>query len=464
MSRVVLGARRADNTIYQYDAVTNTWSASAIQSPGGAVGHGIWGVPKTGGLWVGEGIGKVYHYDGVGTWTLHNLPGGAINSCRCIVGADNGQHVYVGTGNFYGGGGPAFKRTGSGPFVSIAGGVAHSGAIWCDGTGQHVWIGHGSGNSGSQDLWYSDDYGASFSSMYAAALAVCAADGASPSDTLASGGIYGVSPTEVYVDVGRYQAWARVLLWDGAAFSVIARATGTVSFGHGSPGPTLGPQSVIHMGPGSLWRAATVDSTLTYDSRDVVPWPYQWNPLGSPGLCNYRGRLIAAFAGRASYGWGDSLYSDDDGATWALVNDPWGPYGVGRITTIDAMTIYGPASVDSLDGVPVTERGGHLLIATGTFVRGESLTVTIDGVPCYGEQGNGYSPVSDDGQTLRFVSPPLTVGGAKVLEIETAAGSLFGEVDVLERSWGSAEHEAHRSHPQWSAVGKRRLDLEDLIQ
>lgn len=129
-------------------------------------------------------------------------------------------------------------------------------------------------------------------------------------------------------------------------------------------------------------------------------------------------------------------------------------------------SIWGSGSalaLNSLDPAVISERGGQVITATGTFPQGEALTVTIDGVSCFGASGRGYSPTSLDGLTLKFAAPPLSKGTAQTVLIVSSVGSDSGSIDVVERSWGSAEHEAHRRHPPWAGVGARRLKLEDSV-
>lgn len=119
--------------------------------------------------------------------------------------------------------------------------------------------------------------------------------------------------------------------------------------------------------------------------------------------------------------------------------------------------------LDALTG-RVSERGGDLILAEGLFPRGEALEVTLDGEPCYGGQGKGYSPSSDDGTTLEVAAPPIaTLGASKTFEIVSLAGTLQGQIAVVERAWHKAEFESRVSHPPWLALGPRRLDLEPPV-
>lgn len=349
MSQVILGSRRADATLYTYVPSTNEWVVSAVQPPGGG-GPGIWGVP-TGELWVtGESVGKLYHYDGDSVWTAFSLPVGNINPVVCIVGSDDGAHVYAGSSNNVSTGGLASKKSGS-AFVDMGvPGLGIAGSLSCDSTGQHLWIGSGSSIGAPTDLHQSSDYGASWVNRYNEARTVCINDGVSPTSTIGVGGVLLVSPAEVYVEIGRYGSWGRLLKWNGVGFEIVARTDDSLGGMVGVSGPHVDLPTLLTMGKSGsgavVFRDVSGSLQPVLEGSTYVGWPYLWPPLGSPSMLAHQGRIVVAFQGRASYGFGRSFYSADEGATWALISDPWGPDGIGRVTTVDALTLFGPAGPD----------------------------------------------------------------------------------------------------------------------
>lgn len=109
-------------------------------------------------------------------------------------------------------------------------------------------------------------------------------------------------------------------------------------------------------------------------------------------------------------------------------------------------------------------RGGETVTITGTFPRSTDLTVTIGGVAAYGGSGFGTLPQSGDGLTVTVAVPAGLPGGdhAVVVDDGVAPAISTDPIRVIERAWAQKVFSTRLAHPPWSAVGKRRLELEPL--
>lgn len=137
---------------------------------------------------------------------------------------------------------------------------------------------------------------------------------------------------------------------------------------------------------------------------------------------------------------------------------------------LDTEYIFTTSSfLDSVDVAVVQTIGGAKIIATGLFTKDSPLEVylgplgTVADPPCYGGSNKGYSPTSEDGVTVEFWTPPLDKGAASVTIVDGAStlGGLSSLV-VAERSWPHKGFDHRRRMQPWTAVGGRRLKLEDL--
>lgn len=102
--------------------------------------------------------------------------------------------------------------------------------------------------------------------------------------------------------------------------------------------------------------------------------------------------------------------------------------------------------------------GGEAMVASGVFPTGVPLTVHLgpagdstDAVCYSNREGYGYSPVSDDGTTVAFVSAPCEAGANKVT-IYGGADDQWAAVTVVEPPTGTKQVEVSRSFPPDSIV------------
>ena len=126
-----------------------------------------------------------------------------------------------------------------------------------------------------------------------------------------------------------------------------------------------------------------------------------------------------------------------------------------------------PPSLDYVDPDIIPDNGGVILTITGDLPTHTDLEVhlgplgTKEDPICYGGEGYGYLPWSQDGVTLIVASPPVSIGVRKlsVWEGDTFLGSL--DVTVVEHFWPSRTPPVRRDFPPWSDVGARQLSEEN---
>lgn len=460
----IIATRTLDDTIYIFNPNTIAWDVLPIQPGTPAISPGIWGGPN-GTIWAHNGInsgglGRYLKYDGIGAWTQHVGPDTTPTLPYTIHGSDDGQWVYAGCGNLSGTG--IIQRLNAGTWETALSGVNRVGSVWCDATGQYVWATAGVGGGYVQTLYFSDDYGATWNNRFSEMLADIFPD---YGNTPAMGGVWGVSANQVYFEVGWETGGGpggnggRIVLWDGTEFSVASSGDGNDFNTFGRHGMWADANNIIACGGFDVVHILRDNAGSLEITIDGGAFNVGWGAANGRGVMGTGNTIIAARRGI----WtavGDTQVSFNGGDSWQLISEPWAL----AQQTIDTLTEANwEVFVDSLSGGPVTERGGHLLVATGTFPQGEALAITLDGEPCYGGQGKAYDPVSEDGTTVSFWTPPVAKGADKQVEIVTSGGSILGSVNVVERSWGSAEHDGHRRHPPWTGTGAKRLRLEDLI-
>ena len=119
----------------------------------------------------------------------------------------------------------------------------------------------------------------------------------------------------------------------------------------------------------------------------------------------------------------------------------------------------------------IAEDGGYELELEGTFPAGAELEVYIGpnadedtDEPCYGGEGYGYNPVSEDGTTLTVITPQLGVGDQKVSWRQVGGGNTaeLGKITVVERNWPHRQFGHKANFPPWTDLGPSRLDSETL--
>lgn len=134
-------------------------------------------------------------------------------------------------------------------------------------------------------------------------------------------------------------------------------------------------------------------------------------------------------------------------------------------TIADTWYLDVPTSKASFE---IAEDGGYELVIPWTVPANTALEVFLGptgdetDLACYGGEGNGYYPVSEDGATVTVYSPKVLPGDYLLSWREAGSGTpeLCGYVTVYDRNHKTSIHRARRSHQIWSDVGPRRLELE----
>jgi hypothetical protein len=119
--------------------------------------------------------------------------------------------------------------------------------------------------------------------------------------------------------------------------------------------------------------------------------------------------------------------------------------------------------LDTLDVNTVSTSGGSKIVATGLFPIGEAPDAYFwPSYTCYGGPGKGYSPISEDGLTIELYTPPMPKAGYALVAEFVSKTVSASPVYIVERNWPQTAFEARRRFPPWTAVGARRLMLEEL--
>lgn len=335
MSEAILGVRRADGKIYQLNESTWAWVEFPSQPLSAGLASGLWGGPGNT-IWAHNGVSTVslsryQYYDGA-TWSEVVGPDVVAGTTipRVIHGNEDGTIVYAALSDL-GGNGEVHKWTAATGWQRVVSGW-RAGCIWCDSTGQYVWATSGEG-SFDQNIRYSSDYGASWTNKMAQLISDM---GASIGNNPRGAGVWGLSPTEVYVDTG----WALggptgagglVAKWNGSSFVLVSESSTY--------------QTLLEC---DLWTDGTAIITSGQTSSLVM-------------LRNVSGSMNVAFSAANHYGiegrgvmgregvivgvleaGGGQIdihkYSTDDGVTWNDITVPWTP---GQDIGIQGMTLYG---------------------------------------------------------------------------------------------------------------------------
>lgn len=120
-----------------------------------------------------------------------------------------------------------------------------------------------------------------------------------------------------------------------------------------------------------------------------------------------------------------------------------------------------PITVVSVSPTTFSQEGAVKIVVTlGGIVAAGDIKVFIDGEPCFGGQGYGYTPTTD-GSTVAVYTPKLSSSGVVKLTV-TQGSALSTELDVAiqERVWRGKQFDIRSSFPPWYSVGARRLSLE----
>lgn len=131
-----------------------------------------------------------------------------------------------------------------------------------------------------------------------------------------------------------------------------------------------------------------------------------------------------------------------------------------------------PVAIDSLSPAIVGQDGGVELTLTGEFPSNTDLDVhlgltgTVNDPKCYGGQGYGLNPQSEDGVTLTVYTPRFSPGEKGSGYITVAYNNetyVFGSLIVLgERVFLSKQFEFRKNFPRFMALGTQLRDKDRL--
>ena len=335
MAESILGIRLANDTVYQLNESTWSWEAFAPQPPASQLAAGIWGGPNDT-IWAHNnlyqaGTSKYQFFNGA-SWSEHTGPDplNSFHVAHVIHGSDDGLHVYAGVHNF-GGTGEVHKWNGS-VWARVASGW-RPGAIWCDSTGQYVWAAAGRGDR-RQTVYYSDDYGSTWVNKYSE---IETALGGAYGTNRGIQGVWGTSPTNVFVDFGFQGSvgggiGSYVMRWNGSAWSIASNVPDTDSPTNGTNLWTDGTSLLTAGGWSTIRVLRDVSGTMVR----VIPGVFHGSVNGR-GIMGRQGVIVAVL--RALGGQVDiHKYSTDGGANWSDITLAWTN---GENTGIHGLTLAG---------------------------------------------------------------------------------------------------------------------------
>jgi len=193
----------------------------------------------------------------------------------------------------------------------------------------------------------------------------------------------------------------------------------------------------------------------------------------------YFGGVLAWGGNAPAVGWSGSRGNVVDGYSYTLIPDVPLPPGtiIRRVVARDlapsanlldtSETFNNGSFLDGVDVSIIPTVGGIKMTATGLFSL-DPMKIHLgplgstDDPECYGGSGLSYSPMSLDGVTVEFASPPLAKGSVDLTIVDGSTTLNLAAIKVVERNWPGQGFNMRKDHPPWGAVGAKRLELEDL--
>lgn len=352
----IIGTRPDDDKIYQLSGTPPVWAEFPVQPAFGSLGIGIWGGPNDT-IWCHNGkpdyLGgtpKYLFFNGT-SWSEYTCPSVSYPP-RSIHGSIDGSIVYAG--------GQGYIHKYSGGVWSVSTTGVNIGTLWCNETGQYIWGTPGPMNG--QNIWYSDDYGASWTDVYSQFITDIDAYWSAPfynvpyASTYSRylGAIWGISETEVYTTMGykwtpflTYTGCA-VFKWDGTKWFEVAQRVA----GYGFRSYDYGSGAYVRMGlAAGVWKEGDrfvcaglqgggvgLEFFRTYEDSNWGETPLYVTGAFSTtdGRCiiGNDGYVVAAY----DYSSGNSgvFISDDAFETYTDMTVPWT-----GINGLQCLTLYG---------------------------------------------------------------------------------------------------------------------------
>ena len=245
----------------------------------------------------------------------------------------------------------------------------------------------------------------------------------------------------------------------GTFFTLIDGVSTQIGTAVSVPAPTGDPPISFSYGvslerSGSVWTARIGGNLIdTWNDTEGIFTAWPVNHFSR--MDGYSYQAAPTFQVNSITGYGDF----DPGLLEASAVD---------VTEISPIAGAGAAISATTGDIIIGQDGGAELLATGTFPVNEDLQVylgltgTTADPSCYGGQGYGRRPQSQDGTTLRFWAPLYAAGQKGALKLTVVYGGdtyVFDDVVTLvERVWRDKQFISRVSFPPWMAVGRQLRD------
>lgn len=326
----IIGAHRIAVKIYRLSGTT--WVEFSPQPIVPGLAEGIWGGPDNT-IWTHNsltGASQRYLFFNGTSWSQSVGPSTS-NTPTTIHGSADGVHVYSAC-TF------EIHKLISGTWTLIENSW-RARNIWCDVTGQHVWTTGGYAIGIQEHVYYSDDYGASWTDMWSGALSDLGLSGAS---NPTANGVFGRSPTEIYVNWG----WGSgavppavngnaggIAKYDGVSWSWVSQTAGLPYLMQQDGGVWADGSGLYVCNGGFANENIHIDnggSLLTKVTPTNHAPPLGRNIIGIEGES-----VVVVLDGKLVSVPSEQYASFDGGSTWQQTTDPWGTsrYGLGSLTT-----------------------------------------------------------------------------------------------------------------------------------
>ena len=327
----IIGTHPNSNKIYYLNG-TN-WDEFLSQPGATGLADGIWGGPNNT-IWTHNrqtSSNSRYLFFNGSSWSEYVGPSTS-NRPVTIHGSADGAYVYAAC---------QFEiHKWDGVSWSVVANTWRARNIWCDETGQHVWTTGGHDIGLVEHIYYSDDWGSSWTDVYPGALADL---GLSAAYAPIANGIWGLSPTEIYINWG----WGfgavppalegnagGISLYNGSSWSWVAQSAGN---------------DYLMQQDGSVWADGAgvyvCNGGWAYESIHIASGgslvrkvtaadhnqPYGRNVIGIPGTV-----VVVALDGKLISDPSDQFVSFDDGDTWQQTTYPWS-----GSTGLASLSLYG---------------------------------------------------------------------------------------------------------------------------
>lgn len=440
------------------------------------------------------GYGKIYHRSNAGVWSDHTPASVTSSNYRIMSVWSNGPTEAYAVGYLYYTNGPRYYKW-DGSSWSTWNVTPNPGAYWranhiSAASRNEIYIVFYDITDSNIKVWKGDYTG---NGSYILQI--------NTSPYYANGCGYTAGENEFYLALrGSSAPTTYMKKWNGSSWSDSANLPAAVVHIHGSNGniyTTYGSFTLSFNIYRGIWDSWNTDSSpanffmRTYQNESDI-WAYG-NKCWIAGLYGTSSskQAIAYYDGiswstiivndrisNPSYfgidGISDNniIIANNRGYAYIFNGTIWTEESIGAVFDVQDLSLSKDVIVDSINPSIISQDGGVEIIVTGLFPTNKALEIylgfngsTSDPL-CYGGQGYKTSPMSQDGETVKFYSPhynPMERGELKLTIIYDDVPYVFGSLmTLIERSFKNKQLNIYSSFPPLMDTGKRLRDKERM--